>query len=107
MQPTAQQEPVQPEPVTEPVQTEPAAEPDTQVTQPEAKAEPEAPSKEEPEPVAAEVSRTEPNSGLRVTIGVRSERAETARRQTSHRSGRRKLGLSLVPRAERGKESLR
>ena len=86
------------------MQTEPVAEPDTQVTQPEAKAEPEAPSKEEPEPVAAEVPRTEPNSGLRVTIGVRSERAEPPEGKPAIEAVE-ETRVTLVPRAERARKA--
>ena len=86
------------------MQTEPAAEPDTQVTQPEAKAEPEAPSKEEPEPVAAEDPRTEPNSGLRVTIGVRSERAEPPEGKPAIEAVE-ETRVTRVPRAERARKA--
>ena len=76
VQTTAQQELGQPEPTTEPVQPEPAAGPNTQVIQPETKVEPENSTKEELEPVAAEVPRNEPSGGSRVITGVRSEREE-------------------------------
>ena len=103
-QTTAQQEPAQPEPTTEPVQPEPAAEPDTQVTQPETKAEPETSTKAEPEPVAAEVPRTEPSGGSRVTTGVRSEREEPPEGKPAGEAVE-ETRVILVPRAESARKA--
>eukprot|EP00435_Cladocopium_sp_Y103_P044062 s2889_g12.t1 len=99
----AHPEPAQPEPTLEPVQAEPAAEPDSQVTQPEVQAEPEAPT-EEPAPVAADIPRTDPLSGLRVTIGVRSERVEPPEGKPALEAVE-ETRVILVPKKERARKA--
>ena len=104
VQTTAQQEPVQPEPKTEPVQPEPAAKADTQVTQPETRAEPETSTKEELEPVAAEVPRTEPSGGSRTITGMRSEWEEPPEGKPALEAVE-ETTVILVPKAERARRA--
>ena len=104
VQTTAQQELGQPEPTTEPVQSEPAAGPNTQVIQPETKVDPENSTKEELEPVAAEVPRNEPSGGSRVIPGVRSEREEPLEGKPALEAAKETRAI-LVPKAERARKA--
>ena len=86
------------------MQPEPAAEPNTQVIQPETKVEPENSTKEELEPVAAEVPRNEPSGGSRVITGVKSEREELPEGKPALEAAKETRAI-LVPKAERARKA--
>ena len=86
------------------MQPEPAAEPNTQVIQPKTKVEPENSTKEELEPVAAEVPRNEPSGGSRVITGVKSEREELPEGKPALEAAKETRAI-LVPKAERARKA--